>query len=147
MALLFLSFLTGTAFAQTPDRLVKDIRTDAGKSCVTVTYSLSAIIDEVKIEDEGTVVAQDDQWFLKGQSVEIYTCADGTWILSPESKEVIVEPKWTYDDLEAFYKTLVKASSSNDVQIKVLNRTLSDKKPVEYFIPKTDDDWVVTDLR
>ena len=64
-----------------------------------------------------------------------------------DSKEAMVEPKWTYADLEAFYKTLLSASSGNDVSIKVLSLTKSDKKPVSYFIPETGDDWIVTDLR
>lgn len=143
---LILSLAAGIASAQTPDRLVEDIRSAAADACVTVTYSLNAKVDDVRIEDEGTVVAQDDIWCLKGETIEIYTCADGTWILHPESKEAMVEPKWTYDDLESFYRSLV-SSSANDLDVKVVSKTVSEKRPVSYFKPQTGNDWVVTDLR
>lgn len=146
-ALLSLFLLTGTASAQTPDRLVAEIRTAAADACVTVSYSLDATVDEVRVADKGTVTAQDDLWCLKGKSVEIYTGPDCTWVLSKESKEAVVEPKWTYEDLEAFYKTLVKAGSGNNVSVKVLSKTMSEKKPASCFMPETGDDWVVTDLR
>lgn len=145
--MLFLLSPAGRVSAQTPEKLVSDIRSAAVDACVTVSYSLNARVDDVKIEDEGTVVAQDDLWCLKGESVHIYTASDGTWIMHLDSKEAMVEPKWTYADLEAFYKTLLSASSGNDVSIKVLSLTKSDKKPVSYFIPETGDDWIVTDLR
>ena len=92
-------------------------------------------------------MAQDDLWCLKGESVHVYTSDEGTWILHLDSKEAMIEPKWTYDDLEAFYKTLTLASSGNDISVKVLSRTSSDRKPASFFIPETDGDWIVTDLR
>ena len=92
------------------------------------------------------MVAQDDLWCLKGKTIEIYTCQDGTWILHPESKEAMIEPKWTYDDLESFYGSLV-SSSGNDVDVTILSRSRSEKKPVSFYIPETGQDWVVTDLR
>ena len=143
---LALLLITGVASAQTPDRLVQDIRTAAEESCVIVTYSIKADVDDVQIEDRGVVTAQDDLWCLKGESIEIYTSDNGTWVLHPESKEAIVEPKWTYDDLEAFYRTIV-SSDDNVVKIKVASKELTEKKPVSYFIPQTGRDWVVTDLR
>ena len=146
-AVAFLSLAAGYAFAQTPDKLVQEVMADAREACVTVTYTLSAVIDEVKIQDEGSVVAQGESWVLKGRSVEIYTNAEGTWVLALESKEAMVEPKWTYDDLEAFYKTLLSATAGNNVSVNILSKTLSEQKPESYFQPVTDDEWVVTDLR
>ena len=143
---LILSFAAVIASAQTPERLVEEVRSSAAEACVTVEYSLNAEVDDVRIEDRGMVVAQDDLWCLKGESVEIYTCADGTWILHPESKEAMVEPKWTYEDLDSFYRTIL-SSSGNDLDLKVVSKTLSAKKPVAYFVPETGDEWVVTDLR
>lgn len=145
--LLFLSVMAGTASAQTPEKLIQNIMLDARGACVTVTYALSAEVDNVKIEDEGSVVAQDELWLLKGRSVDVYTNAEGTWVLSPEDMEAVVEPKWTYGDLEAFYKAMLSAASGNNVSVKILSRTVSDKKPESYFKPVTGDDWVVTDLR
>lgn len=136
----------GIASAQTPDRLVEEIRSAAEDACVTVVYSLDAKVDDARIEDEGVVVAQDDLWCLKGETVEIYTCEDGTWIMHPGLKEAMVEPKWTYDDLEAFCRS-VMSSSGNDVDLNVRTRTISEKKPVSYFVPESGPDWVVTDLR
>ena len=145
--LLSLLFLTGKVSAQTPEKLIAEIREAADGACITVTYSLEATVDNVRIEDEGTVVAQDGLWCLEGESVSIYTSADGTWILHLESKEAMVEPKWSYDDLAAFYKTLTMASSGNDISVKILSRESSEKKPASFFVPETGDDWVVTDLR
>lgn len=141
-----LSFLTGMASAQTPDSLVQEIRTAASDACVTVSYSLLAQVDNVQIEDRGTVTAQDDLWCLKGETIEIYTSEDGTWVLHPEAKEAIVEPKWTYDDLESFYRTIL-SSDDNTVKVKVLSKEISDKRQVSYFVPQIGEDWVVTDLR
>ena len=144
--LLFLTLVSGSLFAQSPDKLVSDIRAAAKDNCVTVVYKLDASVNEVGIKDKGTVVAQDDLWCLKGQAVEIYTCADGTWILNIGAKEAMVEPKWSYEDLERFYKTIL-STTGNDIKVEVLSRTLSDKRPVSYFIPETGTEWVVTDLR
>lgn len=147
LSLLCLSLATGISSAQTPDRLVEDIRSAAVDACVTVKYTLKAKVDDARIEDEGTVTAQDDLWCLKGQEIEIYTGTEGTWILHPESKEAMIEPKWTYGDLETFYRTLLSSSPDNDVDVVVLSEARSEKKPVEYFVPETGDDWIVTDLR
>lgn len=141
-----LSVLAGNLSAQTSDRLIEEVRSAAKDACFTLTYAMNAKVDDVSIEDEGTVVAQDDLWCLKGKTIEIYTCQDGTWILHPESKEAMIEPKWTYDDLESFYGSLV-SSSGNDVDVTILSRSRSEKKPVSFFIPETGQDWVVTDLR
>ena len=59
----------------------------------------------------------------------------------------MVEPKWTYDDLLAFYKTIVSAASGNGVSVKIVSKTESEKRPVAYFTPDLDDEWIVTDLR
>jgi hypothetical protein len=147
VAAAFLSLVAGNASAQTPETLVRDVMEDARESCVTVTYALSAVIDDVRIQDEGSVVAQGESWVLKGRNVEIYTNEEGTWIMSPESMEAMVEPKWTYDDLEAFYKTLLSASAGNNVSVRILSKTLSEQKPASFFQPVTDGEWVVTDLR
>lgn len=146
MCLLALSFSTGISFAQTPEKLVSEIRSAAEDSCVTIRYSMTATVDDAVIEDSGTVMAQDDLWHLKGETVEIYTSRDGTWILHMQAKEAIVEPQWTYDDLEAFYRTLL-SSSGNVVNVRISSKELSEKKPVSSFVPVTGSDWVVTDLR
>lgn len=138
--------MAGIASAQTPDRLVQEIRAAAVDSCVTLTYSIEANVDDVRIEDRGVVTAQDDLWCLKGETLEIYTSEDGTWVLYPESKEAIVEPKWTYDDLEAFYRTII-SSEYDAIKINVTSRDISEKRQVSYFVPQTGTDWVVTDLR
>ena len=146
----FLSLAAGYAFAQTPDKLVQEVMADAREACVTVTYTLSAnrrnmpgAVDDIQIADIQLELAKK----LKGRSVEIYTNAEGTWVLAMESKEAMVEPKWTYDDLEAFYKTLLSATAGNNVSVNILSKTLSEQKPESYFQPVTDDEWVVTDLR
>lgn len=144
--ILALSVLSGSLSAQTSDRLIEEVRSDAKDACVTLTYSLNAKVDDVRVEDKGTVVAQDDLWYLKGMTIEIYTCTDGTWILHPESKEAMIEPKWTYDDLESFYRTLA-SSSGNDLNVRILSKSVSEKRPVSFFVPDTGSEWVVTDLR
>lgn len=144
--LFVLSVPAGIASAQINDKLIEEIITAASDACVTLTYSLDAKVDEVKVSDKGTVVAQDDLWCLKGETLEIYTCQDGTWILYPESREAMIEPRWTYDDLKAFYRNIL-SSSGNEVGVSVTSKVISEKKPVSYFVPETGSDWVVTDLR
>ena len=146
MLVLAMSLSASVASAQTPEKLVSEIRAAAEDSCVTVRYSMTATVDDAVIEDSGTVVAQDDLWHLKGETIEIYTSGDGTWILHMQAKEAIVEPQWTYDDLEAFYRTLL-SSSGNVVNVRISSKELSEKKPVSSFVPVTGSDWVVTDLR
>ena len=141
-----LSVPAGFVSAQTPDKIVDDIIAAASDACITVDYSLHAKVDDVQVRDRGTIIAQDDIWYLKGEAVEIYTCEDGTWILHPESKEAMIEPKWTYDDLKVFYRTLLK-SPGNGIDVKVISRIISEKKQASYFVPETGSDWVVTDLR
>lgn len=141
-----LSVPAGSVSAQTPEKIVDDIIAAASDACITVGYSLDAKVDDVRVRDRGTIVAQDDIWYMKGEAVEIYTCEDGTWILHPESKEAMIEPKWTYDDLKAFYRTHLK-SPGNGIDVKVISRIISEKKPASYFVPDTGSDWVVTDLR
>lgn len=136
----------GTASAQINDRLITEIITAASDACITLTYSLDSKVDDAKVSDSGTVTVQDDLWFLKGAILEIYTCQEGTWILYPESREAMVEPRWTYDDLKTFYGTLI-SSSGNEMELKVTSKVISEKKPVSYFVPETGSDWVVTDLR
>lgn len=143
-AVLILS--AGAVSAQTPDRIVEDIRAAAEDAFVSVSYMLEAKVDGALISDEGVVCAQDDLWCLKGRTVEIYTCGDGTWILHPEAKEAMVEPKWTYNDLEVFYRTLSSASA-DEMHVKVLSKTVTERKPASFFVPETGSDWIVTDLR
>ena len=147
ISVLFLTLVSANLFAQTPDKLVAEIRSAAEDSCITVSYVLDAKVDDASLKDKGTVTAQDDLWCLKGQTIEVYTCEDGTWILHTESKEAVVEPKWTYDDLEKFYKTILSTSASNDVQVKIVSKTMTEKNPVSFYVPKTGADWIVTDLR
>ena len=146
MLLLTMALPAVVASAQTPEKLVSEIRAAAEDSCVTFRYSMTATVDDAVIEDSGTVVAQDDLWHLKGETIEIYTSGDGTWILHMQAKEAIVEPQWTYDDLEAFYRTLL-SSSGNVVNVRISSKELSEKKPASSFVPVTGNDWVVTDLR
>ena len=146
MLLLAMALSIVVASAQTPEKLVSEIRAAAEDSCVTVRYSMTATVDDAVIEDSGTVVAQDDLWHLKGETIEIYTSGDGTWILHMQAKEAIVEPQWTYDDLEAFYRTLL-SFSGNVVNVRISSKELSEKKPASSFVPVTGTDWVVTDLR
>lgn len=132
--------------AQDARELVSRLRTEASESCVTVDYFISAVVDEVKIEDEGTVTAQGEMWHLKGKSLEIYTNDKGTWILQPGSKEAVVEPGWTYDDLDAFYTSILK-ESGNACTIDVKSFKKTGMLSPASFTPILDDEWIVTDLR
>ena len=143
---ILLSLLSGAAFAQSPETFVQQIREAAKESCVTVTYSFSTVIDGAVIEDSGYVEAQDELWHLKGETVEMYTNGQGTWILSPDSKEAMVEPSWSYDDLVQFYSSLKAVGA--DMKIEVKSDVRSEKKPASAFMPPAfSSDWVVTDLR
>ena len=135
-----------SASAQTPDKLVDDVMKAAQDACVVIEYALSAKVDDADISDWGTVVAQDDLWYLKGQAIEIYTSEDGTWIMHVEAKEAIVEPKWTYADMESFYRSIL-SNAGNDVKVEVKSKVLKEKNQTSCFVPKIDSDWIVTDLR
>ena len=118
---------------------------DADKSCVTVTYEFSAMVDKVQVEDSGIIEIQDGMWHLKGEAYEIFTDAQTTWVLDPESKEAIAEPAWTMDDLESFYSSAVSASGNPD--IRILSTQVSEKKPASCFTPSFSKEWILTDLR
>ncbi|MBO7192247.1 MAG: hypothetical protein J6V17_02510 [Bacteroidales bacterium] len=140
------ALLTGTAFAQSPEAFVQQIRDAAKESCITVTYDFKTTIDGAVIEDSGYVEAQDNSWHLKGETIEMYTNDKGTWILNPDSKEAMVEPAWSYDDLVQFYGSVKTVGA--DMKIDVKSKVLSEKKPAALFMPPSfDSDWVVTDLR
>ena len=125
---------------------MQQIRDAAKESCVTVTYSFRTTIDGAVIEDSGYVEAQDDSWHLKGESIEMYTNDEGTWILSPDSKEAMVEPAWSYDDLVQFYNSVKTVGA--DMKIDVKSDVRSEKKSAASFSPPAfSSDWVVTDLR
>ena len=140
---LFLDF--GDISAQSADRLVKEIRTAAADACVKVSYTFKAEVDDVSVSDIGYVEAQDDMWHLKGDAYEIFTDGKATWILDPSSKEAVVEPSWTYDDLENFYLSMEASGSVFDISIESIDE--GPKKSLSYFTPVLDSEWVVTDLR
>ncbi len=140
-----LSLMSVAVSAQTPDAILEQIRKHAAESCVTVTYSIDASSDEGVLADRGVVTAQDDMWHLKGKALEMYTDGTSTWVLDMKSKEAVVEPAWTYDDLERFYDSALAAGA--DVDIKMLSVSVSEKKDPESFRPSFSSDWILTDLR
>ena len=111
-----------------------------------MTYSLDAKIDDARIQDKGTIVAQGKMWCLKGETYEIYTSEEGTWILYMQAKEAMVEPEWTYGDLEKFYQNLL-SNAYNEINLDDVIWTVSEMKPASFFVPKLRSDWIVTDLR
>ena len=141
-----LLFSAGQASAQLPSGLIQKVKDAAADDCITVTYSLDAKVDDARIQDKGTIVAQGEMWCLKGETYEIYTSVEGTWILHKEAKEAMVEPEWTYDDLEKFYENLL-SNVDNEINLGDVVWTVSEKKPASFFVPKMGPDWIVTDLR
>lgn len=136
----------GQASAQLPSGLIQKVKDAAAEGCVTVTYSLDAKIDDARIQDKGTIVAQGKMWCLKGETYEIYTSEEGTWILYMQAKEAMVEPEWTYGDLEKFYQNLL-SNAYNEINLDDVIWTVSEMKPASFFVPKLRSDWIVTDLR
>ncbi len=133
-----------TSGAQTIPEVLARIVKDSEGGCVTLTYRFSASGD-VAVEDEGTVEVQGNLWHLKSKALEIYTDSASTWIIDVDDKEVIVEPAWSYDDLEKFHQSVMSKGAAMD--IKILSETVSDKKPSSCFTPSFGSEWVVTDLR
>lgn len=133
-----------TSGAQNLPEMLSGIAEKAGNKCVTIVYSIS-VTGDVIVEDEGLVEAQDDLWHLKGDELEIFTDSSATWVIDNGAMEVIVEPAWSYADLEKFYKSLMEKGTVMDIDI--LSESLSDKKPVSYFTPSFGPEWVITDLR
>lgn len=116
----------------------------AKTGCVTLKYAFSTSGD-VEIEDDGFVEAQDELWHLKGDGLEIFTDSSATWFIDNASMEVIVEPAWSYADLERFYESVMAKGAVMDIDI--VSESVSDKKPVSYFTPSFGPEWVITDLR
>lgn len=134
-----------SASAQDAREIVGLVKKHSAQNRVLVRYVFSAQIDDVTIEDEGYVEAQDDMWHLKGKAYEVYTDKDATWVLDLSAKEAIVEPAWTYDDLEKFYDSLLSSGSVLDIEVQPAE--LTDKQPSESYTPVLGDEWIVTDLR
>lgn len=141
-----LLFSAGLASAQLPAGIIQKVKTAAADACITVTYSLDAKVDGARIQDQGTIIAQGDSWVLKGETYEIYTSATGTWVMHMAAKEAMVEPAWTYDDLEKFYSNLL-ATVENEINLDDVFWKVSEARPASFFVPKPGPDWVVTDLR
>lgn len=133
-----------TSGAQDLPELLAGIAEKAEGRCVTMMYRFS-VTGEVSVEDEGFVEAQDNLWHLKGDSIEIYTDSTSTWVVDNDSKEVIVEPAWSYADLENFYRSTRETGASFDVTI--LSEKITEKKPASCFTPSFSPEWVITDLR
>ena len=133
-----LLFSAGQTLAQLPSGLIQKLKDAAVDECITVTYSLDAKVDDAMIQ--GTM------WCLKGETYEIYTSEKGTWVLHIQAKEAMVEPEWTYDDLEKFYENLL-SNADNEINLDDVLWTVSEKKPASFFVTKLGSDWIVTDLR
>lgn len=138
-------FLPCCLWGQAPQELVSLLESCPEDSCMRVEYAITALQGEDKISDTGYVEIQDGLWMLKGQGLEMYMDAKGTWIADPASKEVLIEPAWTYADLENFYKTFL--SRGGRMELKVISRNCFPKKPLSCFTPSFGSAWIITDLR
>lgn len=125
--------------------MLEEVRRQASEAFVTVSYEAEVKGPEGNFSDKGVIEAQDDLWHLRGGAVEIYTDAQGTWIVDNSSKDVYIEPKWSYDDLITFYESLL--SSGSDLRVRSISSSQSEKKPVAVFTPAFAPEWVITDLR
>ena len=138
-------FVSVTSYAQDVRTMLDKVQADAADAFVTLEYSAEINGSGGKVSDKGVIEAQDKMWHIKGTMLEIYTDAEGTWILDSSAKEAYVEPAWSYDDLLTFYESVAAAGSS--LTAKVHKTTLSAKKPASVFTPSLSSDWVITDLR
>lgn len=143
--LLLAFFLPFSLSAQKPQELTAILESCPQDSCVRVEFSITALQGDSEVSDAGYVEIQDGLWVMKARGLEMYTDGSGTWIVDPSSKEVLIEPVWTYADLENFYKAFV--SQGGRMDLKILSRTCSQKKPDSSFTPSFDSSWIITDLR
>ena len=137
--------MSGLSYAQDLNAMLEKVQEDAASAFVTLEYTAEIEGADGVVKDKGVIEAQDKMWHIKGTLLEIYTDADGTWILDNAAKEAYVEPAWSYDDLRTFYASVVSAGST--LKVKSLNTTISDKKPAGCFTPILSTDWLITDLR
>ena len=142
-SVLFVS--AAASYAQDLKELLSKVMQHAGTSCVMIGYKFATTAGDARISDEGYVEAQGNMWHLKGQTLELFTDSTSTWIVDNETKEVIVEPCWSYDDLDAFYASAVRNGA--DMKISIVSEKVVEMKPVSYFTPSFDKTWIVTDLR
>ena len=133
------------SYGQDISTMLTKVQEEASRAFVTMEYSAEIAGADGVVKDKGIIEAQDKMWHLKGSFLEIYTDADGTWILDNAAKEAYVEPAWSYDDLRTFYASVVSAGST--LKVKSLKTVLSDKKSADCFTPVLTSEWVVTDLR
>ena len=144
-AIVLALMMSSAVYAQDIKSMLDKVRKDAAEAFVTLEYSAEISGTDGTAHDKGVIEAQDGMWHLKGTLLEIYTDADGTWILDGAAKEAYVEPAWSYNDLCTFYESVAAAGST--FTAKVLKTTLSEKKPASIFTPTLSSDWVITDLR
>lgn len=140
---LFLS--AAASYAQDLKEILSKVMQRADTSCVIIDYKFVTSAGDTMISDEGFVEAQGNMWHLKGKTLELFTDSTSTWIIDEESKEAIVEPCWSYDDLDAFYSSAIK--NGTDMKISIVSERVVRMKPVSYFTPSFDKTWIVTDLR
>lgn len=131
--------------AQNLREMLSKVVSQADTSCVTIRYKFTTSAGDTHISDDGFVEAQENMWHLKGQALEIYTDGTSTWVIDNDAKEVIVEPGWSFDDLESFYSSALK--NGTDMKIEVVSENQCQRKPAAYFTPAFDESWIVTDLR
>lgn len=143
--ILFALLLPCCLSAQTPQELAALLRNCPADSCLRVEYRMTALHGGSEVSDAGYVETQDGLWLLKGKGLEMYTDGKGTWIADTASKEVMVEPVWTYEDLENFYKAFL--SQGGTLDLKIVSVICLQKRHVSAFTPSFSSDWIVTDLR
>ena len=143
----FVLTLLSSVFADAQDikAMLGQVHAEAKGAFVALEYAAEISGSDGDVKDRGVIEAQDDMWHLKGNLLEIYTDASGTWILDSSAKEAYVEPSWSYDDLISFYESV--AASGSKLTAKVMKTSLSEKKPSSFFTPVLSSDWVITDLR
>ena len=143
----FVLTLLSSVFADAQDikAMLGQVHAEAKGAFVALEYAAEISGSDGDVKDRGVIEAQDDMWHLKGNLLEIYTDASGTWILDSSAKEAYVEPSWSYDDLISFYESV--SASGAKLTAKVMKTSLSEKKPSSFFTPVLSSDWVITDLR
>lgn len=145
MTVMLSLLVTVQSRAQDIETLLDDVRKQAEHSFVSVRYEAEIISENSVFHDSGVIEAQDGMWHLKGEFLELYTDAAGTWVVDNASREAYVEPAWAYDDLKSFYETAV--SQGAQVKVEVISTVPSERKPVSFFTPVLSSEWVITDLR
>lgn len=123
---------------QLPSEITSHWSTDR----ISLDYSCT-LQGDVPVELKGTLLLQDNCFFVKGNGVEIYCDGETRWTLDREAEEVYIEKADSLEEILKYYGSISKLNISN-VRYGQKSEDLS---AFRFSASALGSSWVVTDLR